>query len=123
MKRIGLILAVITAMFLSCGPDGKPGTSDLYYYDVKSIVVQAGTDIAPDHSKFHNPTEYHILLCRMITCKVVIPKANGAKKLVTDTTLFTEYEATASRYYSTEVGDTLTWEYINKDRWFQIKKK
>lgn len=123
MKRIALLLALITVIFTSCDRLDEPGTSDWYYYDVKAVVVQVGTDIAPDHTKYHRPTEYHILLCRMITCKDIIPEANGAKSTLNDTTLYTEHKATPSRYYSTQVGDTLTWEYINKNRWFKIKRK
>ncbi len=121
MKKI--IILLTAAVLASCDPLDKPGTSDWYYYDVKAVVVQAGNDIAPDGTKFHHPTKYHILLCKMISYKEVIPKANGAKKAMIDTTLFTEYEANQSKYYSTNVGDTLTWEYINKNRWFQIKNK
>ena len=121
MKKVMILLMAV--MITSCGPDNKPGTSNKYYYDVSGVVVKVGTDIAPDGSKFHTPTAYHLMLIKMIGGSELIPKGNGAKRSISDTTLFYEYKVSDEVYYNTRVGDTLKLEYVYKDAWFQIKDR
>jgi hypothetical protein len=124
MKKVMILLMAV--MITSCGPSGgPPGSEYEYYYDISGVVVKVGDGIAPDGSKFHTPTVYHLLLIKMTKGSELIPKGvgvqKGSKRPISDTTLFLEHRVSEEVYYNTKVGDTLKLEYVYKNAWFQIK--
>jgi len=84
----------------------KDYTNELYF-NKKGIIVKMGEEEGFTNDKFHNPTQHHTLL--IIDLK--------------DTTAFLEWRTSAEKYYNYNIGDTVHFEHIRKERWFKINKR
>lgn len=81
--------------------------SDLRYQNKTAVIVSMGQEDGTTKDKFHKPTIFHTLLIRDVQ----------------DTTLFAEWNTTQEKYYNYQVGDTVHFDYISKNRWFHIKQR
>lgn len=102
---ICLFILMISGMVYTCTYQ-KDYTNELYF-NKKGIIVKMGSEEGYTNDKFHNATQNHTLLIMDLK----------------DTTSFLEWRTSAEDYYNYNVGDTVHFKHIRKERWFKINKK
>lgn len=110
MKKI-VFLLLILVIFGFCGC--KDHADELYFNRKGVIVEMNGKDETFTQDKFHEP----------VTCGLVLIQD------VIDTTMFMELSGCNSHmistewYYNHEIGDSVHFDYIRKNRYFHIYPK
>jgi hypothetical protein len=109
MKKILLVLLVF---FSSCHKIDKEN----YYINEKFILVGTNEVDGFSNDKFHKPLVTKIWLIERVS------NPTEHAELTSEDEYNGRFKITKDLWYNRKIGDTLYFEFINKDRFFKIKK-
>lgn len=113
MKKIVFILCVF--LFVSCEPNSNRGSNECYLNE-KFIIVSSNEDTGLSNDKFHKP---------ILVKKWLIQRLSNTTQFaeLTSNDSYDRFRIINELWYNKSVGDTLYFEFILKDRFFEIHKK
>lgn len=108
MKQILLALSVIFLSACNCGNCDEANKSDTYFLNVKGVIEAKSPDFLD---------RYQVLI------RAVPDSAQGFNNVYT-TWSYSCYNGKTldSIWFNKQIGDTVAWEYVRKDRFFGIKR-